>query len=76
VQLAAEDASKESDKVARLFKGVINPARGVALLDCDYENALEVKASLADRMLINIGIYEVQRDYGMFDRAQAPSIFS
>jgi len=24
----------------------------------------------------NAGIYEVQRDYGMFDRAQAPSVFA
>jgi heme-degrading monooxygenase HmoA len=76
VQLAAEDASKATDKAVRLFRGVINPARGVSLFDCDYENALGVKALMADRKLIDIGIYEVQRDYGMFNRAQAPSIFS
>ena len=76
MQLAAEDASKATDKSARLFKGVINPARGVALFDCDYENALGVKASMSDRKLIDIGVYEVQRDYGMFNRAQAPSVFA
>ena len=29
-----------------------------------------------DQKLIHVGIYEVQRDYGMFDRAQAPTVFA
>ncbi len=76
VRLAAEDTSKLSSKSARLFRGVINPARGVALFDCDFESALKIKTSMADRESIDIGVYEVQRDYGMFNRAQAPSVFA
>lgn len=76
VQLAAEDASKKTNKTVRLFRGVINSSRGFALLDCDYKSALEVKTSMIDQKSINIGVFEIQRDYGMFNRAQAPSVFA
>ncbi|MBT8584278.1 antibiotic biosynthesis monooxygenase [Polynucleobacter paneuropaeus] len=76
VQSVAGGAAKSSSKQARLFKGVINPARGIALLDSDLAGALSIKNSLADHQSIQVGVYEVQRDYGMFDRAQAPSVFA
>ncbi len=76
VEIAAEATTKSSDMATRLFKGVINPARGIALLDSDLASALSVKDSLVDHKSIQVGVYEVQRDYGMFDRAQAPSVFA
>ncbi|MEA9600457.1 antibiotic biosynthesis monooxygenase [Polynucleobacter sp. AP-Sanab-80-C2] len=76
VQTATESATKSFVNAARLFKGVINPARGIALFDCDFDSALKAKASLANQKLFDFGFYEVQRDYGMFDRAQAPTAFA
>lgn len=76
VKLVFEDAFKVASKTARLFKGVINPSRGIALLDCNFDDAVKVKTLIADKKLIDTGIYEVQRDYGMFNRAQAPTVFA
>jgi heme-degrading monooxygenase HmoA len=76
VQVAAESAQYLFSKTAILFKGVINPARGVALFESDVASALKLKDSMANQELIELGVYEVQRDYGMFNRVQAPSIFS
>ncbi len=76
VKMAAESTQKLFNKAVRLFKGVINPARGIALLDFDLANVLEVKATMADQELLDLGLYEIQRDYGMFNRAQAPDVFA
>jgi hypothetical protein len=45
-------------------------------LDLDAVSTLKVKNSISNHELIDLGVYEVQRDYGMFDRAQAPSVFA
>lgn len=76
VQMEAERTQKSLGQVPKLFKGVINPERGIALLDLDAASALKVKNSISNHELIDLGMYEVQRDYGMFDRAQAPSVFA
>lgn len=76
VQMEAGRTQKSLGKVPKLFKGVINPERGIALLDFDAISALKVKNSISNHELIDLGVYEVQRDYGMFDRAQAPSVFA
>ena len=76
VQIAAQNLAESCDHEARLFRGVINPARGIALLDCDFEDASKTKSSLSGHQSIHITVHEVQRDYGMFNRAQAPSVFA
>ena len=76
VMLAAESAASAFGLETRVFKGVINPARGIALLDCDFEHGSKAKNSLATSPSTQIGVFEIQRDYGMFDRAQAPSVFA
>ena len=76
VEIAAEKARAEFGLEARLFKGVINPARGISLLDCDFDHGSKAKKILATKHLTKIGIFEIQRDYGMFDRTQAPSVFA
>jgi heme-degrading monooxygenase HmoA len=76
VQMEAGHTHKSLGKAPKLFKGVMNPERGIALLDLDTVSTLKVKNSIANHELINLGVYEVQRDYGMFDRAQAPSVFA
>ena len=63
------------NQLPRLFKGIINPNRGIALLDAEIEDTDLVNFVIGQK-LINVGVYEVQRDYGMFDRAQAPSVFA
>ena len=76
VQMEAGRTQKSLGKASKLFKGVMNPERGIALFDLDAVSTLKVKNSIANHELINLGVYEVQRDYGMFDRAQAPSVFA
>ena len=76
VQIEAGCTQKSLGKALKLFKGVINPERGIALLDFDAVSVLKVKNSISNHELIDLGVYEVQRDYGMFDRAQAPSVFA
>jgi heme-degrading monooxygenase HmoA len=76
VQMEAGRTQKSLGKVPKLFKDVINPERGIALLDFDAVSALKVKNSISNHELIDLGVYEVRRDYGMFDRAQAPNIFA
>ena len=63
------------DALPRLFRGIINPNRGIALLDAQIEDA-DLLNFVIGQQLTNVGIYEVQRDYGMFDRAQAPTVFA
>jgi hypothetical protein len=63
------------DALPRLFRGIINPNRGIALLDAQIEDA-DLLNFVIGQKLTNVGIYEVQRDYGMFDRAQAPTVFA
>jgi len=76
IQKVAELTKKTLGVAAGLFKGVINPDRGIALLDVELLNALEIKKIMTDQILLDVGLYEVQRDYGMFNRAQAPSVFA
>ena len=76
VKVAAESVATSFGMMARLFRGVINPARGISLIDCDFENAAKVRDYLVGHQSAQVGIYEVQRDYGMFDRAQAPNVFA
>ena len=76
IQIAIKSLSQTHSAAARLFKGVINPERGVLLFDCDFEQAATLKHSFSLSDATEVGIYEVQRDYGMFDRAQAPSVFA
>ena len=76
IENAVTKLAKNHSDIARLFKGVINPARGVALIDCDFDDASKLKHSLVLSQSTQVGVYEVQRDYGMFDRAQAPSVFA
>lgn len=82
VQDFSESANKQFNTVARLFQGVINQDRGIALIDLDLNegvdqlNSLNLNDLTSSEGSINSGVFEVQRDYGMFDRAQAPSQFA
>ena len=76
VKEVANSATASFEMQPRVFRGVINPARGISLIDCHFEQAQKVKTEITDLGLIEMGVYEVQRDYGMFDRAQAPTVFA
>jgi heme-degrading monooxygenase HmoA len=64
------------DEPARIFRGVINKARGIALFDFNFVDIAKVQAFMKDRNIVDCELYEVERDYGMFNRAQAPSVFA
>lgn len=62
----------------RLFKGIINPQRGIALCDLSIEQGAEAMPLKASQLGAEIDLrwFEVCRDYGMFDRAEAPQQFA
>lgn len=63
-----------SNAVPRYFQGVINPERGIALAECSTDQAIQLNNdSKSD--LFDVRCFSVVRDYGMFDRAQAPQQF-
>lgn len=63
-----------SGSTPRLFESVLDPNRGVLLVDLDInQSAPGFLTKESD--LFEINHFSVLRDYGMFDRAQAPQQF-
>jgi len=74
---AIEDAVSEikmPDITPRLFRGVIDPMRGIALVELSKNQSIPLTKHLSND-LYEIRCFDVVRDYGMFNRAQAPQQF-
>lgn len=63
-------------KTPRIFKGVIDKERGIALIDLSFTDALAMDISSNANEMATIELFQIDRDYGMFDRAQAPGVFA
>jgi heme-degrading monooxygenase HmoA len=61
-------------KSLQLFKGILDPQRGIALLNHAF-GVIPVTDS-DPHALFTVRYFEVCRDYGMYDRAQAPQQFA
>ena len=76
LELALKANSGLFPKTPKIFRGVMNSERGLALVDIEL-NISYVEASLIfteEQLLVDA--FNIQRDYGMFDRAQAPGVFA
>lgn len=60
--------------VPRYFQGVINPERGIALAECGINQSIPLEND-GESDLYDVRCFSVVRDYGMYDRAQAPQQF-
>lgn len=70
----ALSSNTPSNASPKYFQGVINPERGIALAECSADQAIQLNNdSKSD--LFDVCCFSVVRDYGMFDRAQAPQQF-
>ncbi len=58
----------------RYFQGVINPERGIALAECAINQSIPL-ANYSESNLFDVRCFSVVRDYGMYDRTQAPQQF-
>jgi heme-degrading monooxygenase HmoA len=58
----------------RYFQGVINPERGIALVESSKNQFIPLE-NYSVSNLFDVRCFGVVRDYGMFDRAQAPQQF-
>ena len=56
------------------FQGVINPERGIAITECRINQSIPLEND-SESDLFDVRYFSVVRDYGMFDRAQAPQQF-
>jgi heme-degrading monooxygenase HmoA len=63
-------------KAPRMFKGVIDKKRGIALVDLSFTDALAMDISSNANEMAATKLFQIERDYGMFDRAQAPGTFA
>ncbi len=63
-------------KTPRIFKGAIDKERGIALIDLSFTDALAMDISSNANEMATIELFQIDRDYGMFDRAQAPGVFA
>ena len=63
-------------KTPRIFKGVIDKKRGIALVDLSFTDAIALDVSLDANEMVVTNLFQIERDYGMFDRAQAPGVFA
>jgi heme-degrading monooxygenase HmoA len=62
------------NSITRYFQGVINPERGIALLECSKNQSIALEND-SESDLFDVRCFNVVRDYGMYDRAQAPQQF-
>lgn len=76
IKQGADKTKANFGKSSRVFKGVINKERGIALMDLSSNDALAMSMSMTDDELSASKFFQIERDYGMFDRAQAPGVFS
>jgi heme-degrading monooxygenase HmoA len=60
--------------IPRYFQGVINPERGIALAEWSANQSIQLE-NYSESNLFDVRCFSVVRDYGMFDRAQAPQQF-
>lgn len=58
----------------RYFQGVINPERGIAIAECSANQSIQLE-NYSESDLFDVRCFSVVRDYGMFDRTQAPQQF-
>ncbi len=65
---------KIPELTSRLFQGVIDPMRGIALVEFSKNQPLHLVKHSSNE-LFDIRCFAVVRDYGMFNRAQAPQQF-
>jgi len=63
-------------KAPRMFKGVMDKKRGIALVDLSFTDALVMDISSNANEMAATKLFQIERDYGMFDRAQAPGTFA
>ena len=76
LELALKANSGLFPKTPKIFRGVMNSERGLALVDIEL-NITYVEASLIfTEEQLQVDAFNIQRDYGMFDRAQAPGVFA
>ncbi|WP_071539411.1 antibiotic biosynthesis monooxygenase family protein [Polynucleobacter asymbioticus] len=76
IQLIPDNHWTKIHKRPRFFKGVINPSRMIVLVDFELESTLQEMESIFSDSQIEVGVFGIRRDYGMFDRAQAPGVFA
>lgn len=67
---ALQVAVRKSEEL-QLFRGVIDPQRGIGMV-----NKISTQIEFASNPQFEIRHFEVCRDYGMFDRAEAPQQFA
>jgi heme-degrading monooxygenase HmoA len=60
--------------IPRYFQGVINPERGIAIAECSANQSIQLE-NYSESDLFDVRCFNVVRDYGMFDRTQAPQQF-
>lgn len=72
----AEYLTLNFGKPLRIFNGVLDKARGIALLDLSFTEALAMDISTHGNEMSATTLFQIDRDYGMFDRAQAPGVFA
>ncbi len=54
----------------------MNPRTGIALIDADQIIALKYQKMSEYQIPGSISAFEINRDYGMFNRAQAPNFYT
>jgi len=76
MQLAIDQIKKFTNTKTRLFRAVENPKKAIALIDADQITALKYKKMSEYQIPGSISVFEINRDYGMFNRAQAPNFYT
>jgi heme-degrading monooxygenase HmoA len=76
MKVIVENASQSLVMPAKLFRGVTNQHKGIAIFEPDIDSLPKLQCNLLNQNSNQVTFYEIQRDYGMFDRAQAPSVFA
>jgi hypothetical protein len=54
----------------------VNPRTGIALIDADQIIALKYQKMSEYQIPGSISVFEINRDYGMFNRSQAPNFYT
>ena len=76
MQLAIDQIKNFANTKARLFRAVVNPRTGIALIDADQITALKYKKMSEYQIPGSVSVYEINRDYGMFNRTQASNFYT
>ncbi len=63
-------------KSPRIFRGVMDPERGLALVDIELNIKSQEAGLIFTEEQLEVDVFNIRRDYGMFDRAQAPGVFA